>query len=172
MLLEPGCCCIQLSKRLYILRANLLSYYLAMTFEERRRKLKLTGPRWGDLPEQLPHHVNSVARELRLADFDSKCASTSDAMTRNDMKGAAESTPSPSGLAISTVGWSLTTLLESSQGFRLVPRIPCNEKDLKTSIDDYQRSGVPCIIEGWHNHEKWPKDLFTIDSFSQNVKGE
>jgi hypothetical protein len=142
-----------------------------MTFEEHRRKLKLAEPKWGDLPKQLPHHVDSTTR---LADFDPECqcASTLDAMARNDLKRAVESTSPPSNLAISTAGWTLPAILESSKKFRPIPRISCNKIDLQTEIDDYEKNGVPCIIEGWHNHEKWPKDLFNVDSFSKDVTGK
>ena len=141
-----------------------------MTFEERRKKLKLGGHNWGDLPQQLPHHVentNNKARAMPLAQFGLECAS----MPTSKVKRATKSI-SPFRLPITTVGWSLSNILESSNAFLPVPRIACNKVDMQTEIDNHEKSGVPVIIEGLHEHTKWPKELFNIDSFKQEVKGE
>jgi hypothetical protein len=139
-----------------------------MTFEEHRRNLKLRGHNWGDLPKQLPHHVVNT-NAMRLAQFDLECAT--DAMPSSKMKKFAEST-SPCKLPITTAGWTLTSILKSSNAFLPVPRIACNNVDLQTEIDHYEKTGVPVIIERLHEHERWPKDLFDIDSFKQEVKGK
>jgi len=138
-----------------------------MTIEERRRDLKLAAPKWGDPPPHIPHHVGNKqakARGMRnLADFDLECASSL------NMERAVEYI-SPS--SITTSGWSLSTLLGSSKNFLPVHRIPFNTPDLHTKIEDFEKSEVPFIVQGWHNHEQWPQHLFDIDSFSQDVKSE
>jgi hypothetical protein len=93
-------------------------------------------------------------------------------MASSNTRRVGESISPPSHLAISTVNWSLNTILESSDAFLPVPRISCITVDIQTEIDNYEKSGVPFIIEGWHKHGKWPKDLFNIDSFRKEVKGE
>ena len=147
-----------------------------MTIEEQRKKLKSTGHNWGDKPRQLGHHVDdtninlnahkSLSLSLALG-----CAFDSDAMPSNDIQRMVQLISRPQKPEISTAGWTLDSILQSSKRFHLVPRVPCSNVGLQAAIDAYEDSGVPLIIEGWHKHEKWPKDMFGIDSFSRDDEG-
>jgi hypothetical protein len=140
-----------------------------MTIEERRRELGLITPRWGDLPPKIPHHAGATrTRESRLAGFDLECASTA----HSDMETSVEYISPPLKLPIFTAGWTLSSIVESSQTFRRVPRVSCNNSNLQMEIEKYEATGVPLIMEGWHNHKNWPKQLFNIESFTKDVKSK
>lgn len=77
--------------------------------------------------------------------------------------------PSPlSNPAISTRGWTLKGLLAMSKNFRPVPRVSARARDLLMRIEDYEGGERPLVVERCHRHEKWAKDLFTVEWLSAN----
>ena len=66
---------------------------------------------------------------------------------------------------ISTKGWSLNSLIDRNINFHRVPRVSVLSDSLLQSIDDFEKSGVPLVIEGCHKHPKWSTEEFTMDSF-------
>jgi hypothetical protein len=71
---------------------------------------------------------------------------------------------------ITSKGWTLDKLIASGESFYQVPRVSASIPDLTFSIEEHERSGLPLIIEAWHEHPKWPKDLFTPEHFCANVR--
>jgi hypothetical protein len=131
-------------------------------------------PQWGDRPKaQAHHHVHSIAppvaiiktREASEADL-SASDNDEDALTIGDMNRIIEPLPPPPKRTISTIEWSLESLVASGKRFHIVPRVSASSKKLPTEIDYYEQSGIPVIIEGWDQHSGWPKKLFHIDGFS------
>ena len=62
-------------------------------------------------------------------------------------------------------GWSLEDLLKKGKKFVEIPRVNALQSPdvLSKCIDEYEIKGIPMIIEGWHNHPQWPKNLFSVD---------
>ncbi len=59
--------------------------------------------------------------------------------------------------------WTLRRLLDQSSHFIAVPRISASSPQLAETLEAYERDGKPLIIEDWHEHPKWPRELFNID---------
>ncbi|EIN07219.1 hypothetical protein PUNSTDRAFT_71453, partial [Punctularia strigosozonata HHB-11173 SS5] len=66
-------------------------------------------------------------------------------------------------LKLSTKGWVLEELVRDSSNFQHVLRVRCNDPNLLVIIEDHERRAEPFIIEGWHEHPQWPRELFTVD---------
>jgi hypothetical protein len=64
--------------------------------------------------------------------------------------------------------WSLNKLLSKSKRFRPVPRIMASSPDLANALDDYERSGIPLIVEGVHKHGRWHADMFNPTWFCKH----
>ena len=62
---------------------------------------------------------------------------------------------------ISSQDLTLSDLL--GKGFLSVPRSSFQREDLDSHVKHHEKSGVPLIIEGWHKHHRWPKEIFGID---------
>lgn len=60
--------------------------------------------------------------------------------------------------------WSLEHLL-SNTNFRSVRRVSAllPTSRLLHELESHERDGLPLIIEGWHKHPQWPKDLFDME---------
>ncbi|KAG1754589.1 hypothetical protein EDB19DRAFT_665384 [Suillus lakei] len=71
---------------------------------------------------------------------------------------------------ISTKGWTLAQLVKKSPNFRPVDRVHFDDPMLMQTIQMHEDSGAPLIIEGFHDHEHWPADLFTLDWLSEHGK--
>jgi hypothetical protein len=71
---------------------------------------------------------------------------------------------------ISTKGWTLAQLIKKSPNFRLVDRVRFDDPMLIQTIRIHEDSGAPLIIEGFHEHDSWPTDLFTLDWLSVHGK--
>lgn len=82
--------------------------------------------------------------------------------------------PSTAGRArISTEGWSLEFLVSLSENFHPIERVKATalKDDIAQAIARYEEDGIPTIIEGWHEHEQWPKEMFTLDFFREHTPG-
>ncbi|GJE95153.1 hypothetical protein PsYK624_113340 [Phanerochaete sordida] len=64
---------------------------------------------------------------------------------------------------ISSKGWSLQSLLEHGN-FEHVRRVSAllPREQLLRELERYEHDGQPLIIEDWHQHPQWPKDLFDM----------
>ncbi|KAG1832100.1 hypothetical protein EV424DRAFT_84675 [Suillus variegatus] len=71
---------------------------------------------------------------------------------------------------ISTKGWTLAQLIKKSPNFCPVDRVRFDDPMLIQTIRMYEDSGAPLIIEGFHEHDSWPTDLFTLDWLSEHGK--
>jgi hypothetical protein len=76
----------------------------------------------------------------------------------------------PSKPLISTKGWTLAQLIKKSPNFCLVDRVRFDDPMLMQTIRIHENSGAPLIIEGFHEHDSWPTDLFTLDWLSVHGK--
>jgi len=68
---------------------------------------------------------------------------------------------------ISTKGWSLDTLLELSPNFRAARRVSATSSTVSDTLKEYERKGVPLVVEGFHKHPEWPQEMFSLDSFAE-----
>lgn len=65
---------------------------------------------------------------------------------------------------VSSKDWTLDHLLTQGRRFHSVPRVSALNPELVASaLEDYERSGVPLIIEHLDQDPKWAKDMFNID---------
>ena len=69
---------------------------------------------------------------------------------------------------ISTRGWSLESLVQTSPNFRKVDRVSASVEDIYSVLRDYELRGVPLVIEDFHKHERWPSEMFTLENFAKN----
>lgn len=71
---------------------------------------------------------------------------------------------------ISTKGWTLEQLIKKSPNFLSVDRVRFDDPMLMQAIRLHEDSGTPLIIEGFHEHDSWPVDLFTLDWLEEHGK--
>ncbi|KAG1756605.1 uncharacterized protein EDB91DRAFT_1041222 [Suillus paluster] len=71
---------------------------------------------------------------------------------------------------ITTKGWTFTELVKKAPNFRPVDRVHFEDPTLTQTIRMHEDSGNPLIIEGFHEHESWPADLFTLDWLREHGK--
>lgn len=69
---------------------------------------------------------------------------------------------------ITTKGWLLNDLVESSPNFHRVDRLHYSAPSLKETMSQHEASGTPLIIFGWNRHPLWPKSLFNIEWLRRN----
>jgi hypothetical protein len=77
--------------------------------------------------------------------------------------------PQPRPL-ISTFGWDIKSIIDSSPNFHPVQRVHYTSPNAKVEIviPEVERDGNPLIINGWNRHPRWPKSLFNIDWLRKN----
>lgn len=89
------------------------------------------------------------------------------------LRGGASSFGHPIKMPLaSTKGWSLDSLIAHAPGTfyhvdRVSAKLPPDE--LATKIEQYEQSGRPLVIEGFHTLPSWPKKKFTLDSFVKDA---
>lgn len=71
---------------------------------------------------------------------------------------------------ITTKGWTLSGLVKKASNFYPVDRIHFRDPGLMQKIQTHEDSGVPLIIQGFHEHKDWPTDLFTLDWLNEHGK--
>lgn len=71
---------------------------------------------------------------------------------------------------ISSKYWTFDGLRKRGERFEPVKRISASlpKATLLHYLEDYEAHGTPLIIEDWHKHDNWPKDLFDIDRLLEN----
>ncbi|KAG6888899.1 hypothetical protein C0992_007223 [Termitomyces sp. T32_za158] len=130
-----------------------------MGVEDQRKKLMAFGPTWGD--RRSVHVHPGGPREGPNSD-DNVCncdveASTSTPMVLMNYVDA----PPPPVSRISTCGWNLNDILKKGKRFREVPRVAL--KEATKAVIQFDREGVPLIIESLHEEPDWPKEDFHPD---------
>jgi hypothetical protein len=139
-----------------------------MSLEAHRRMLMSSSAKWGDEPPSLtrrstlPQHNHPPQPNLVPSSDSEQSAPLLD-MIRSGSS-------SNSRGFITSKGWTLDKLIASGESFNEVPRVSASNPDLTSSVEEHERSGIPLIIEAWHKHPKWPKDLFTPENFCANVQ--
>ncbi|EFI28345.1 hypothetical protein CC1G_13875 [Coprinopsis cinerea okayama7 len=74
--------------------------------------------------------------------------------------------------SISTAGWSLDAILNQAN-FVPVDRFSAkSDAQINKAIEDFEKHGTPTIIDGWHERDDWPRDLFTLDFFQRHSESE
>jgi hypothetical protein len=71
---------------------------------------------------------------------------------------------------ITTKGWTLAGLVNKAPNFHLVHTVHFRDPGLLQEIRTHEDSGIPLIIQGFHEHESWPTDLFTLDWLNEHGK--
>ena len=46
-------------------------------------------------------------------------------------------------------------------------RVSASSIELCQVIKDHEHTGLPLVIEGFHEHESWPTKMFTIEGFEE-----
>lgn len=82
--------------------------------------------------------------------------------------------PSLHAAPLSTTSWTADSLLHSGPNFQPIPRVSAFSPGLSDAIATHLERGMPLVIEGWHEHPKWPKEIFDLkyllEEFGDNRK--
>lgn len=70
-------------------------------------------------------------------------------------------------LKISTKGWSLKGLLDEYDNFYPVDRISAAASNLQETLKEHEETGIPLVVEGFHELSGWPTDLFSLNGFCE-----
>ncbi|TFK30125.1 hypothetical protein FA15DRAFT_609251 [Coprinopsis marcescibilis] len=72
--------------------------------------------------------------------------------------------------SISTADWDTDYVLGYSSNFKAIKRVKATSSAsiVEQEIKNCEATGIPLIVEDWHKHKKWPKDMFTLDFFQKN----
>ena len=138
-----------------------------MPFEQARRRLMSQTVEWGAPPPTRSH--TAPATVLPESGTTPLSSSVHDA-TATRMEYVVEDAPRSKSF-VSSKDWTVDALLQQGPpSFKKVARISITEPSpkLRSAIEIHERSGQPLIIEGWHNHKNWPKDIFTVDWFREH----
>ncbi len=67
--------------------------------------------------------------------------------------------------------WDVQDMVKTHRNFRPVRRVSAlaPPAELLRELAEYERSGLPLIIEDWHKHPGWKKELLGIDWLLANV---
>lgn len=77
--------------------------------------------------------------------------------TRQKSMQSSRNAPTPAALTTSDGRARVGT------SFQPVPRVSVSSSDLDNMIAKHEKCGIPLIVEGWHEHPSWSKDLFSLD---------
>ncbi|KAI0362060.1 hypothetical protein OH77DRAFT_1491547 [Trametes cingulata] len=66
---------------------------------------------------------------------------------------------------ITTKGWNATEMCRTYKSFEHVRRVSALSEPaaLLRALEEYERDGLPLIIDDWDKHSKWPADVFSLD---------
>ncbi|KAI0374859.1 hypothetical protein BV20DRAFT_397091 [Pilatotrama ljubarskyi] len=72
---------------------------------------------------------------------------------------------------ITTRGWDVAALCRDFKSFEHVRRVSALSEpaELLKTLENYERDGLPLIIDNWDKHSKWPADVFNIDWLLQTA---
>ena len=69
---------------------------------------------------------------------------------------------------VSTKDWSFDDIVASSDNFHPVKRVRY-DSDLTLALDEYKKSDIPLIIEGWHVSDAWNHELLSLNWFAKHA---
>ncbi|KAL1674461.1 hypothetical protein EV122DRAFT_269454 [Schizophyllum commune] len=69
---------------------------------------------------------------------------------------------------VSTKEWSFDDIVASSDNFHPVKRVRY-DSDLTLALDEYKKSDIPLIIEGWHVSDAWDHELLSLNWFAKHA---
>ncbi|KIM48921.1 hypothetical protein M413DRAFT_90130 [Hebeloma cylindrosporum] len=168
-----------------------------MTFESVRKGLMSKPRTWGDIVETLPYTLQGPNPSTPIPQVDIPAdpnvplhesgdnANMNDDRRGNHDQAREDRQPTPDapphsdvscGLLdpltmTSTRGWSLDLLLETGPNFHDVRRVSITSPDLRDTIRDvFEVKGRPLVIEGFHQHPQWPKEIFTLEHFGNSME--
>jgi hypothetical protein len=165
-----------------------------MTIESRRKEIMSKSREWGEIVEPLPYTPYSPPRQktdtpaLPHGPLDSEDTimndrhgvgdqAREDRQLPDEMEDAPLHSDASCGLLdhtlamTSTRGWSLDLLLETGPNFHGVHRVSATSPDLGDTIRNvFEVKGRPLVIEGFHQHPQWPKEMFTLEHFGNNME--
>ncbi|KAI0336502.1 hypothetical protein GY45DRAFT_1394350 [Cubamyces sp. BRFM 1775] len=66
---------------------------------------------------------------------------------------------------ITAKDWSVPSLCRKFASFKEVRRVSAvaDPATLAKALDEYELDGIPLIIEDWHKHSAWPRDIFSLE---------
>lgn len=134
-----------------------------MTIESRRRQIQADRREWGEPVSSVPHTGCPPVRENFKA--------TADDHDSLHSLGPLDPTylqiPIPANAAmISTEGWTPDSLINKSINFHHVHRVSALSSSLPQDINNYEKSGLPLVIQDCHKHPNWSNANFTLDFFA------
>lgn len=164
-----------------------------MTIESRRKEIMSKSRTWGETVEPLPHTLEGpYPPPSQKPDTPALLLKDSEDTIMNDRVGdqaredrqlpdEVEDAPlysdvlcgllDPTLAMTSTRGWSLDLLLETGPNFHNVHRVSATSPDLGNTIRNvFELKGRPLVIEGFHQHPRWPKEMFTLEHFGNNME--
>ncbi|KZT11347.1 uncharacterized protein LAESUDRAFT_642015 [Laetiporus sulphureus 93-53] len=66
--------------------------------------------------------------------------------------------------SITAKGWKLERLLQKGKNFVNIRRVSMEHPEMvRKAIDEHEREGVPLVIQDWHKHAQWAKQIFDAD---------
>jgi len=172
-----------------------------MTIESRRNELILKNRQWGETVPVLPHTAqgpspspqkhksDTPALPSGLSDSDNSMGDHAVEALEDIDRAREDQQPNhfmvdplhsdaPCGFSdststmASTRGWSHGFLLGTGPNFHEVHRVSATSPTLSDTIRDvFELKGRPLVIEGFHTHPRWPKRMFTLEHFANNVEG-
>ncbi|KAF9227649.1 hypothetical protein BS17DRAFT_774094 [Gyrodon lividus] len=69
---------------------------------------------------------------------------------------------------VTTLGWDINAIIASSPNFHRMGRVHYSSPAASIGINEYEKDGVPLIIQGWHRHPRWPKSMFNVEWLQKN----
>jgi len=161
-----------------------------MSFENRRKEIMSKSRAWGEPVEKLPYTLqgpypspsiqktntpalpNGPLEDTMLSDRHDRAREDRHLPDKlEDAPDASCSLLEPTLTMTSTRGWSLNHLLDTGPNFHDVHRVSATSPDLGDTIRNvFEVKGRPLVIEGFHRHPRWPKEMFTLDHFRHNVE--
>jgi hypothetical protein len=137
-----------------------------MPFEQARQKLMSQTVDWGAPPPTL-HIPSATGSPESGTTAPLLFTSVHNAPTTTNMEYVIEEPRQKT--FVSSKDWTVDALLERGPRFHKIDRVSATGPlpNLLSAIETHERSGLPLIIEGWHKHKGWPKDIFTVDWFRE-----
>ncbi|KAL6298227.1 hypothetical protein BKA93DRAFT_812084 [Sparassis latifolia] len=68
-------------------------------------------------------------------------------------------------IPVTTYGWTFDGLISKGNRFKPVPRVSAlaSVRELEEVVKNHEQSGIPLVIENWHERPEWRKDIFNVD---------
>ena len=107
-------------------------------------------------------HLNRLDSQDPVISAASAWSSTPSTAPSHVMSSLLQTTLSPSAPS----QWTADSLVENNN-FKYVPRISSSQSlcFLLDKVREHESTGVPLIIEGWHQRPNWNDALFSMEGF-------